>query len=53
MKWYETPLTVQWDNALELLKQGRAEAYAKALKRVYILCTERNKQRRVDVETPS
>lgn len=53
MKWYETPLTVQWDNALELLKQGRAEACAKVLKRVYILCTERNKQRRVDVETPS
>lgn len=53
MKWYETPLTVQWNNALELLEQGRAEAYAKVLKRVYILCAERNKQRRVDVETPS
>lgn len=33
MKWYETPLTVQWNNALELLEQGRAEAYAKVLKR--------------------
>lgn len=53
MKWYETPLAVQWDNALELLKQGRAEDYAKVLKRVYILCAERNRQRRVDVETPS
>lgn len=53
MKWYETPLIVQWGNALELLKQGRAEAYAKVLKRVYILCMERNKQMRVDVEMPS
>lgn len=53
MKWYETPLTVQWDNALELLKQGKVEAYTKMAKRVYILCMERNKQRRVDVETPS
>lgn len=53
MKWYETPLTVQWDNALELLKQGKVEAYTKMVKRVYILCMERNKQRRVDVETPS
>ncbi|UWH92145.1 MAG: hypothetical protein [Bacteriophage sp.] len=53
MKWYETPLTVQWDNALELLKQGKVEAYTKMLKRVYILCMERNKQRHVDVEMPS
>lgn len=53
MKWYETPLTVQWDNALELLKQGRAEAYAKAIKRAYILCSEREKQTRVDLEMTS
>ena len=53
MKWYETPLTVQWGDALELLRQGRAEACAKVLKRVYILCMERNRQRRVDVEMPS
>jgi hypothetical protein len=32
MKWYETPLAVQWDNALELLKQGKVEAYTKTLK---------------------
>lgn len=53
MKWYETPLTVQWNNALELLKQGKIEAYAKVLKRVYILCMERNKQMHLDVEMPS
>lgn len=53
MKWYETPLTVQWDNALESLKQGKVEASTKMLKRVYILCMERNKHRYVDVETPS
>jgi hypothetical protein len=53
MKWYKTPLTVQWDNALELLKQGRAEAYLKMLKRVYTLCTERERQMRIDLETPS
>nr|DAI34267.1 MAG TPA: hypothetical protein [Bacteriophage sp.] len=53
MKWYETPLTVQWDNALELLKQGRAEACAKVIKRVYILCLEREKQTRVDLEMTS
>lgn len=50
MKWYETPLTVQWDDALDLLKKGRAKAYAKALKRMYILCKEREKQTRVDLE---
>lgn len=53
MKWYETPLTVQWDNALELLRQGRAEAYAKAVKRSYILCAEREKQMRADLEMTS
>ena len=53
MKRYETPLTVQWDDALELPEQGRDEAYAKVPKRVYILCMERNRQRRVGVEMPS
>ena len=53
MKWYETPLMVQWDNALELLEQGRAEAYSKTLKRVCTLCVEREKQMRTDLETPS
>lgn len=53
MKWYETSLSAQWDNAFDLLKQGNAEAYAKALKRVYILCMEREKQKRVDLEMTS
>lgn len=53
MKWYETPLTVQWDNALELLKQGRVEAYLKVLKRVYTLCTERARQMHTNPEMPS
>lgn len=44
MKWYETSLTVQWDNALKLLNQGRAEAYVKALRRIYTLVKEREKQ---------
>lgn len=53
MKWYETPLTVQWDNALELLKQGRVEAYLKVLKRVHTLCTERARQMQTNPEMPS
>ena len=53
MKWYETPLTVQWDNALDLLKQGRAEDYAKVIKRMDILCLERKKQTHVDLEMTS
>lgn len=53
MKWYETSLSAQWDNASDLLKQGNAEAYAKALKRMYILCMEREKQKRVDLEMTS
>lgn len=53
MKWYESPLDVQWVNARELLKQGKIEAYTKALKRVYILCAERDKHLRVDVDAPS
>jgi hypothetical protein len=44
MKWYETSLTVQWDNALKLLNQGRAEAYVKALRRIHALVKEREKQ---------
>ena len=53
MKWYETSLAVQWDNALELLKQGRVEAYVKAVKRAHILCLEREKQMHVNLETTS
>ena len=53
MKWYETPLTVQWNNALELLERGRKEDYAKAVKRVLILCVEREKQMHVDLEMSS
>lgn len=53
MKWYETSLSAQWDSAFDLLKQGNAEAYAKAVKRVYILCMEREKQKRVDLEMTS
>ena len=43
MKWYETSLNAQWDAAFDLLNQGRAEAYVKALKRMNILCKEREK----------
>lgn len=53
MKWYETPLTVQLNNALELLKRGRKEDYAKAVKRMLILCVERGKQMHVDLEISS
>nr|DAO08091.1 MAG TPA: hypothetical protein [Bacteriophage sp.] len=53
MKWYETPLIVQWNNALELLKRGRKEDYVKAVKRVLILCVEREKQMHVDLEMSS
>lgn len=48
MKWYETSLTVQWDNALKLLNQGRTEAYVKALRRIYALVGERERQVRHD-----
>lgn len=48
MKWYETPLTVQGDAALDLLNQGKDDACAKVLKRMYILCKEREKQMRFD-----
>ena len=53
MKWYETSLSAQWDNAFDLLKKGSYEAYVKALKRVYTLCMEREKQKRVDLEMTS
>lgn len=53
MKWYETPLNDQWGAALELLNQGRADDYVKALKRMHILCVEREKQTRVDPEMTS
>lgn len=48
MKWYEISLTVQWDNAFELLNQGRGEGYVKALRRMYALVKEREKQTRHD-----
>lgn len=44
MKWYETSLTAQFDNAIKLLQQGRAEAYVKALRRIRALVKEREKQ---------
>lgn len=53
MKWYEASLYAQWDNASDLLKKGSYEACAKALKRVYILCMERERQKRVDLEMTS
>lgn len=53
MKWYETPLAEQCDAALELLNQGRADDYVKALKRMYILCKERDKQTYCDPEITS
>ena len=53
MKWYDAPLTVQWDAALDLLNQGKADAYVKALKRMCILCKEREKQTRFDLEMTS
>lgn len=52
-EWYEIPLTDQWDAALELLNQGRSDDYVKALKRMYILCVEREKQTNVDSEMTS
>lgn len=53
MKWYETPLTDQLHAALELLNQGRADDYVKVLKRMCILCKEREKQTRCDLEMTS
>lgn len=53
MKWYEIPFTVQRDNALELLNQGRGEEYVKAIRRMYVLVKEREKQTRHDPDTIS
>lgn len=55
MKWYEIPLTVQWAASLDLLHQGKIDAYVEALKRIYILFKEREKQqmRFFDPETTS
>lgn len=53
MKWYETSLTAQFDNALELLQQGRSEAYVKAIRRIRTLMIEREKQVRYDPDTTS
>lgn len=44
MKWYETPLTVHFASAQNLLNQGKYDAYVKTLKRVSILSKERDKQ---------
>lgn len=44
MKWYETSLTDQFDNAIKLLQQGRFEAYVKAIRRICTLMIEREKQ---------
>lgn len=51
MKWYETSLTAQLDNAIKLLQQGRSEAYVKAIRRICTLMIEREKQVRCDLET--
>lgn len=50
MKWYETSLTAQLDNAIKLLQQGRSEAYVKAIRRIRTLMIEREKQVRCDLE---
>lgn len=44
MKWYETSLTSQFDNAIKLLQQGRSEAYVKSIRRICTLMIEREKQ---------
>nr|DAV20645.1 MAG TPA: hypothetical protein [Bacteriophage sp.] len=47
MKWYESPLTVQWDNALELLKQGKVEAYTREMRRCnQVICRIRRERAR-------
>lgn len=53
MKWYETSLTAQFDNAIKLLQQGRSEAYVKAIRRICTLMIEREKQVRCDLEMTS
>lgn len=53
MKWYETSLMVQLDNALRLHNQGRADAYVKAVRRIHALVKEREKQVYRDSDTLS
>lgn len=53
MKWYETSLTAQFDNAIKLLQQGRSETYVKAIRRIRTLMIEREKQVRCDLEMTS
>lgn len=53
MKWYETSLPSQFDNALKLLQQGRREAYMKAIRRICTLMIEREKQVRRDLNMNS
>ena len=53
MKWYETSLASQFDNAIKLLQQGRREAYMKAIRRICTLMIEREKQVRRDLNMNS
>lgn len=53
MKWYETSLAAQFDNAIKLSQQGRSEAYVKAIRRIRTLMIEREKQVRCDLEMVS
>lgn len=54
MKWYETSLASQFDNAIKLLQQqGRREAYMKAIRRIRTLIIEREKQVRRDLNMTS
>lgn len=50
MKWYETSLTAQFDNAIKLLQQGRSQAYVEAIRRICALMIERERQVRCDPE---
>lgn len=53
MKWYETSLASQFDNAIKLLQQGRREEYMKAIRRICTLMIEREKQVRRDLDMNS
>lgn len=48
MRWYETSLAFQLDNAIKLLQQGESGAYVKAIRRICALMREREKQVRHD-----
>lgn len=53
MKWYETSLNAQFDDAIKLLQQGRSQAYVKAVRRICTLVIERERQVRCDPEMTS